>query len=83
MGGSLAGTVRISSIVRSETDPARSDGFSLLRLMSEPGDTVPIDGTTSAAESAEDISSEHCEGSQSQGIDIGTILFWTLKLQNS
>ena len=83
MGGSLAGTVRISSIVRSETDPARSDGFSLLRLMSEPGDTVPIDGTTSAAESAEDSLQSIVKVPKVRVLILVLLLFWTLKLQNS
>ena len=72
MGASLAGKVRFSSSVHNETDSAHPDGFSRLRLKSEPTDPVPFDGSSSLAESAEGMFSEHCGGSQSQGIDIGT-----------
>ena len=44
MGGSLAGTVRFSDMLHSETDPAHPDGFSRLRLKSKPVDPVPSDG---------------------------------------
>ena len=74
MGGSLAGTVRFCNMLQSEMDPARPDGFSRLRLKSEPADPVPFDGSSSVAESAEGMSSEHCGGSQSQSIGIGTSL---------
>ena len=42
MCGSVAGTVRFSGMVRTDTDPAHPDGFSRLRLKSEPTDPVPF-----------------------------------------
>ena len=64
MGGALAGKVRISSTVPSEMDPERSDGFSLLGLMTVQSAPLLIDGTANAVESAEDILSEQRGGSQ-------------------
>ena len=74
MGGSLAGTVRFSDILHSEMVPAHPDGFSGLKLKSEPVDPAHRDGSSSVSESAEGILPEHCGGSQSQSTGIGTSL---------
>ena len=72
MGGSLAGSVQLSGMLQSEMDPAHTDGFSRLRLKSESVDPAHRDGFSNVSESAEGIFSEHCGGSQSQSIGIGT-----------
>ena len=72
MGGSLAGTVRFSGMLQSEMDPAHPDGFSRLKLKSEPVDPVRLDGSSNVTGNAEDLSSVHCGGSQTQSIGTGT-----------
>ena len=74
MGGALAGEVRISNIELSGMDPERSDGCSLLGLMSVPSVPLLFDGTPNAVESAEDFPSEQCEGSHKRSTDTTDIV---------
>ena len=60
------------SVLQSEMDPTHPDGFSGLRLKSEPVDRAHRDGSSNVSENAEGIFSEHCGGSKSQSIGLGT-----------
>ena len=68
MGGSLAGTVRLSDILHSEMDPAHPDGITRLRLKSELVDPAHRDMSSNVSASPEGIFPEHCGGSQIQSI---------------
>ena len=59
-------------MLQSEMDPAHLDGFSRLRLKTEPIDPAHRDGSSNVTESAEGILPQHCGGSQSQSIGTGT-----------
>ena len=53
-------------------DPAHPDGFTRLKLKSEPVDPAHRDGSSNVSASAEGSFPEHCGGPQSQSIGIGT-----------